>query len=269
MNEVVLNKTILIIENEVVLGGFLEKKLEKAGYKVSVVRDGERAIADIKENKPDLILLDMSIPGKSGFEILEELKDNNILPDLPVLIIFEFDNAEDVEHAKNLGVREYFIKLNFNPDKVLSMADSILNSKKKQEIIKEDNKISNISSNAKKNILLVEDDPLLSRLLERKLEIKNFKVFKTTEAEHAKTILEENPITLIALDIIIPGLDGFGFLKELKSNERWKDIPVIIVSNLSQKEEIKKGIDLGAIDYLIKSNTTPSEIVNKIESLTR
>ena len=68
------------------------------------------------------------------------------------------------------------------------------------------------------------------------------------------------------LDIVLPGIDGFTFLQELKQENRWKNIPVIILSNLGQYDEVKKGLQLGAVDYMVKANAAPIEIVKKVET---
>mgnify|MGYP001613644000 CR=1 FL=1 len=73
--------------------------------------------------------------------------------------------------------------------------------------------------------------------------------------------------SLIILDLILPGMDGFEFLETIKGDAKFKDIPVIILSNLGQKEEIEKGITLGAEDFLVKVNFTPDEVAEKIKEV--
>ena len=70
---------------------------------------------------------------------------------------------------------------------------------------------------------------------------------------------------LILLDLILPGIDGFEVLKRIKEDEKTASIPVVILSNLGQKDEIEKGLNLGAVDFLIKAHFTPEEIVEKIK----
>ena len=86
-------------------------------------------------------------------------------------------------------------------------------------------------------------------------------------AREARKILKDEKIDLILLDIILPDVDGFQLLDEFKKDDATKDIPVIIVSNLGQKEEIEKGKERGAVDYIIKSNTIPGEILKKVENI--
>lgn len=120
---------------------------------------------------------------------------------------------------------------------------------------------------AKKSILIVEDDMFMGSLLERKFQQENFLIFRTISAAEAREVLKANPISLILLDIILPGMDGITFLKELKANTQTQNIPVIITSNLGQQEEIEKGLAEGAQDYIVKAHATPGEIVIKVKDI--
>lgn len=119
----------------------------------------------------------------------------------------------------------------------------------------------------KKSILLIEDDTFMSSLLGRKLSKENYNIFAASDAQQARELLNSNPVSLIILDIVLPGTDGFVFLKELKESQKLKDIPVMIASNLGQPEEIEKGLQQGAAGYIVKANTTPGEIVDKVKSI--
>jgi len=114
-------------------------------------------------------------------------------------------------------------------------------------------------------ILIIEDDTYLRQLLEKKLKSKNYKVFSVVDAKTGFEILKKEEINLILLDLILPGLSGYDFLKKIKSDEKLKSIPVIVISNLGQYQEIEKALKLGASDYLIKANFTPNEILEKAE----
>ena len=116
-------------------------------------------------------------------------------------------------------------------------------------------------------ILIIEDDKFLRELIVSKLTKENYEVFEAVDGEEGvKKIREEKP-DLILLDLILPGIDGFEVLSQMKSDPVVSSIPVIILSNLGQKEDIEKGIELGATDYMIKAHFTPGEIVEKIKSI--
>lgn len=120
-------------------------------------------------------------------------------------------------------------------------------------------------SNKKPLIILVEDDEFLAELYATKLSLEGFEVMLATDGEKGFKLIKEKKPALILLDIILPKLDGFEVLKKVKEDETIKNIPVILLTNLSQKDEVKKGLNLGAEDYLIKAHFMPSEVVKKIK----
>lgn len=120
---------------------------------------------------------------------------------------------------------------------------------------------------SKKKILLVEDDEFLAELYATKLGLEKFEVYLASDGEKGLRITKEKKPDLILLDIILPKMDGFEILKILKADPELKNIPVILLTNLSQKDEVKKGLELGANDYLIKAHFMPSEVVRKIKNI--
>ncbi len=116
-------------------------------------------------------------------------------------------------------------------------------------------------------ILIVEDDKFLRELLIRKLEDSGYKTEAAISGKEALKKVKEKTPRLILLDLVLPGIDGFEVLQEIKKDENLTNIPVIILSNLGQKEEVEQGLSLGATDYLIKAHFTPEEIVNKVEEI--
>jgi DNA-binding response OmpR family regulator len=119
----------------------------------------------------------------------------------------------------------------------------------------------------KKRILIVEDEKDLRFFLTTTLTQEGFEVEEAIDVKEALEKIKEKKPDLILLDIILPGKSGFDFLIEMKKDPNFEFIPVIILSNLGQKEEIKKGLELGAKDYLIKANFTLDEIVRKIKKM--
>ncbi|MDD5221045.1 MAG: response regulator [Candidatus Paceibacterota bacterium] len=113
-------------------------------------------------------------------------------------------------------------------------------------------------------ILIVEDDKFLRELISRKLVKEGYDIAEAVDGEEGIKKSEEFMPELILLDLILPGIDGFGTLEKIKDNSKTMNIPVVILSNLGQKDEVERGLKLGAIDFLIKAHFTPEEIVEKI-----
>ena len=116
-------------------------------------------------------------------------------------------------------------------------------------------------------ILFVEDDPLIADMLRQKLAEKQYTILSAVSERDIDAALAEQRVDLILLDILLPDLNGLSILKKVKEDPRYKDIPVLIISNLGQREDIERGMAAGAADYIIKAQTYPSEIVKKVEAL--
>ncbi len=120
----------------------------------------------------------------------------------------------------------------------------------------------------KGKILLVEDDKFLSNLLKIKLEKGGFEVVRAFNGEEAILKLKnEQDVKLIILDIILPQKNGFEVMQEINQDPLLSKIPIIIVSNLAQEEDVAKGKTLGAIDYFVKSKTPIDQLIKKVEEL--
>ena len=119
----------------------------------------------------------------------------------------------------------------------------------------------------KKTILIVEDDKFLRELINRKLSGEGFDALEAVDGEEGIKKIKEGKPDLVLLDLILPGIDGFEVLARLREDPEISSIPVIILSNLGQREEVEKGLKLGAIDYLIKAHFTPGEIIEKIKNV--
>lgn len=123
-------------------------------------------------------------------------------------------------------------------------------------------------TNSKKiKILLVEDDAFLAGMYVAKLNLEGFEVILASDGEKGLKLAQSELPQVMLLDIILPKMSGFDVLKDLKENAKTKKIPVILLTNLGQRDDVQKGLDLGAEDYLIKAHFMPSEVVEKIKKL--
>lgn len=116
-----------------------------------------------------------------------------------------------------------------------------------------------------KKVLLVEDDLSLLKIYSNKLKISQFLVLPATTGDEALRKAQTDAPNLILLDLILPGKDGFQVLEELKMSPQTKNIPVIILSNLGQGADIERGKALGAVDYLVKSDVSLIDLVEKVK----
>lgn len=285
-------KRIIIVEDDAVLRDVLGEKLEKSGYIVDKAEDGVIAMEKIRAVKPDCVLLDILMPRKSGIEVLEDMHADPLLKDIPVIIISNSGQPVEIKRAQELGAREFLIKAVFDPNEVLEKVEKVLAggamAAQGEWGVRTQNvtgagatqtpavaptvaqaaaNATQAASEGKVFVLVIEDDKFLRELLVRKLGGEGFDVQNAIDAEAAFTILEERTPKIILCDLILPGVDGFEILKRIKDNPKTTSIPVVILSNLGQKEDLEKAMALGAKDFMVKANFTLDEIVTKVRSI--
>ena len=116
-------------------------------------------------------------------------------------------------------------------------------------------------------VLLAEDDTFLANIYKTKFDMEGFKIIHAENGERALEEAKKKKPSIILLDILMPKMDGFSVLEELKKSSDMKDIPVILLTNLGQKDDVDKGLAMGANDYLIKAHFKPSEVVAKVKGI--
>ena len=137
-----------------------------------------------------------------------------------------------------------------------------------EEEAKTSEKTEEISDSSKTKVLIIEDDEMICDMYRvRFSEDDSIKVLCADKGEEGLELAQKEKPNVILLDIILPGLDGFAVLEKLKADPAIKDIPVVLLTNLGQEEDIKKGNDLGAADYLVKAQVTPKQVLDKVKGV--
>lgn len=116
-------------------------------------------------------------------------------------------------------------------------------------------------------ILIVEDDAFLSNMYVEKFRAEGFAVIAATNGTDAVKLAREELPAVVLLDVMLPQMDGFAVLGQLKADEATRNIPVLLLTNLSQKEDVDRGRELGAADFLIKAHFMPNEVVRKVQAV--
>ena len=286
-----MNQKILVVEDDNVLREVLAEKLRQSGYEAVQAEDGEEAMEIVKSDAPSLILLDILMPRKGGMEVMEELAADPELSKIPVIVISNSGQPVEVKRARELGAKDFLIKAVFDPNEVLEKVEKVLNESSLHisgdfdqsnnvsggETIELDSPADNkegtlgdIAKNGTENdvhrgkVLVVEDDKFLRELFVRKLFTEGFEVDSAIDAGEVFDILAKKKPEIILLDLILPGIDGFEILSKIKNDPKLSDIPVMVISNLGQKEDIDRAMELGAVDFLVKANFTLDEIIARV-----
>jgi DNA-binding response OmpR family regulator len=264
-------KKIIIVEDEETLLKALEHKLSLRGYQVFLARDGAEGLKLINEVNPDIVLLDILMPNVDGFGVMEQLNKDGIIPKLPVIIISNSGQPVEIDRAMRLGARDYLVKAEFDPQEVLEKVEAVFASAGapvgEVSILPPSAEVASTDDSGKKRILIIEDDQFLRDLMERKLIKEGFVVDTAIEGETGLSKIQSAKPDVVLLDIILPGLDGFSILEKVKNNPAMSNIPVILLSNLGQRDDVDKGMKLGAVDYLVKAHFTPGDIVEKVRAV--
>jgi DNA-binding response OmpR family regulator len=116
-------------------------------------------------------------------------------------------------------------------------------------------------------VAIIEDDTFLADMYATKFELEGFDMHVANNGEDGLALVKKVKPDLILLDVLMPKMNGFEVLSNLRSDAEFKDTPVILLTNLGQKEDVDKGLEMGAQDYLIKAHFVPSEVVQKVKAL--
>jgi CheY-like chemotaxis protein len=253
-----MSKKILVIEDDIFLGDVLVKKLTNEGYQPTLARDGADGLKQISSLMPDLILLDIILPTMNGYEILDAKQKDAAIKNIPVIVISNSGQPVEINRVLSLGVKDYLIKAQFDPQEVITKVKMQLGDDVGAAPAKTDGL-------AGKKILWVEDDKFLSDIISRKLATQNCTLHHVITGEDALASIETEMPDIVMLDVLLPGMNGFAVLQKIKSNPVIKHIPVILLSNMGQQSDIEKGEMLGAVKFLIKATVTLDEIVKEIK----
>ena len=119
----------------------------------------------------------------------------------------------------------------------------------------------------KQKILIIEDDGFLASIYAQKLELEGFEVAFATNGEDGVKLAQKDKPDLILLDLLMPQMDGFEVLEKVKADPAIKDVKVLVLSNLGQKEDVDRCMKLGAVGYMIKAHSLPEETVKRIKEI--
>lgn len=259
---------ILIVEDDKTLRGVLKQKLELYDHKVTEAKNGEEALEAMRKNRPDLVLLDILMPKVDGFEVLADMQADSSLKTIPVIVLSNSGQSVEIERVLKLGAKDYLIKANFDPNEVLDKVNRYLKGGKPSSKSKAPFE-GGVTRMQSYSVLIIEDDKFLRSLLVLKLKTEHFSVIEAVDGEEGLEKMKKEKPDIVVLDLILPGIDGFTFLEEVKKDTVIGSIPVIVLSNLGQREDIERARALGARDYLIKAQLAPIEIIEKIRSVLR
>jgi DNA-binding response OmpR family regulator len=272
-----MNK-IIVVEDDPMLGEIYKKKFEEAGFDIKLVVTGKAVENEVAGFQPELVLLDIVLPDMDGFEILDVLAKNQTTRNIPVYILSNLSAKEDIERATNLGAKGFITKSGFTPSQLIEEVKKILSGQfvSGPQIAKEITPSS--SSNTPKNysgqkeptgkkVLIIEDEDVFIEMFGDKLKQEGFEVVPAKNGRWGLKEAERGDFACILLDMMMPAMNGYEAILELRSNENTKETPIIILSNSALDSEVQRAMEIGANEYYVKSKVTPGEVVERVKEL--
>ncbi len=236
--------TVLVVEDEPEVADLLRLTLESDGHRVLATRFGEEALKLAREERPDLISLDIRLPDLSGFEVLELLKRDEETTDIPVVII---SVVSDSERGLKLGAIDYLTKP-LDVDRLLEVIDQV--------------------KSEQGTVLVAEDDPETLRMLREALRGENLAVRTTPRGDQALQLAQAMHPALVLLDLKMPGMDGATVLKELRRNPRTQDIPVIVMTGtIAPGESVPPELEQAGVVRFLTKPFSMDELAGEISQL--
>jgi signal transduction histidine kinase/DNA-binding response OmpR family regulator len=229
LSSVFAGKKILVIDDDPTTHDLIRHFLEPEGFKVIATTNPEEGLKWAKEQKPDGIILDVIMPKLDGWAVLTRLKADPEISAIPVIMATVL---EDQSIGYTLGATDY-------------LAKPIQKEKLKALLDKYQSKLSS------RLILVVDDDPNNRSLMRRQLEKENWTVIEADNGQNALVQLEKNSPSLILLDLMMPEMNGFEVINQLRQRETWRDIPVIIVTAKDLTEQDHQQLN-GYVEKIIQ-----------------
>lgn len=262
---------ILLIEDEEYIADMYRIKFEKCGYKVVVAEDGEKGLALAESERPDLVLLDLVLPRMDGYQVLEKIRTNKKTENLKVYIISNLGQNGEVDSSLARGADGYIIKSSLTPAQLLENVEKIFRgqSTEKNKIVQKCVPRNRSAIPEKKigKVLLVEDEEAIIDMYKLRLTKEGFEVEVAKNGIWAVKLAKAKKFDIIIMDIIMPAMSGYEAVKQLKADKKTKELPIIVLSNSAQDNEIEEAKRMGVSAYFLKSQVTPSRLSEEVKKI--
>lgn len=238
-------KKIMLVDDEEVIHNVIKNALKGDKYEIFSMYEGDSAIRDISKIKPDLVITDITMPGKDGLQVCMEIKSNSDTVGIPVMIVSAHADDQIIEKGFNAGADEYITKP-FSMEELVSKVESVL---------------SETLNKRKEKILIVDDSPTVISVLKNGISKEGFTVITASDGDDGlQKALIELPDIIIS-DIEMPKMNGFEFCKQVKVNQITKHIPFVALTSKGSRGARGLGKRAGINAYLLKPFTIEKVVV--------
>ena len=238
------SKLVLVIDDDLAVHDLLEELLEREGFRVATARTGTEGLDLARKLRPDIITLDVYMPGKDGWEVLAELKADATLAQTPVIMISVSDQRQ-----KGYALGADYLSKPIDRQQLTALLTRYRGSEERPMC------------------LVVDDDADLRSVARHQLEDQGWEVHEAENGVAALRRVAEQTPSLILLDLIMPQLDGFGFVAQLRRNPEWRKIPVVVLTAMDLGPEERARLNGGVERVLQKGAYDLEELQEEIRSL--
>lgn len=281
-------RTVLLVEDSPTARKVVSMLLEKKGYTIAETESGAEALAMVERIQPDLVLLDVVLPDMSGYDALKVIRENFDQKKVPVVMLTSKSQATDRMKGMAMGANEYLTKP-FDPVRLSAVLEKYLvqeppsaegpvSSRRVKEeqptttVVRETSQSAKLTEKKSRNvqaqkniqqatvkktesgssILVVEDSPTARKVITMVLGKNGYGVLEAGSGREAMDRLTEGEPSLILLDAMLPDTTGYDILMKVKREDRWKDIPVVMLTARKGALDRQKGMKAGSVEYLTK-----------------
>ncbi len=241
------SETVLVIDDDENAREILSRGLAKEGFRVLRASSGEEGLTVAREQRPDVITLDILMPGMDGWAVLKTLKSDPKVAEIPVVLITMVDGRD---MGKTLGAADYL------PKPIDRERLSAVLRKYK-------------CTTPPCPVLLVEDDPATRELMRRTLSASGWTVREAANGRDALTMIRRSRPDLILLDLMMPEMDGFEFLEQLRGNAAWRGIPVVVVTAKDLTSADRERLNGRVRSIVQKSAHTHEDLAKELRAVAR
>ena len=239
------NTAVLVIDDDPSVRDLLQRYLSKERYVVECVSSGDEGLARAKELIPMAIILDVMMPHKDGWAVLQEIKSDPLLKSVPVVM---YTMVDEKNFGLAIGATEYLIKP-VSREKILQVLDKV-----KRET-------------TRKYVLLVDDDPDFRDIASRALEKEGWRVRTAENGISALAFVENELPSIIFLDLMMPMMDGFEFLTIVQSRKEWEHLPIVIVTSKDLSADERLRLEGAAKKVIQKGDLTAEKLLKQLALL--
>jgi len=254
-------RRLLVVEDNAAERLSVTELLGSGDIDITTVETGEEALNMLRDNPADCVVLDLKLPDMSGFEVLERIRDDATLADVPVVVFTGRELSPEEDAQLHMLASSVVVKGVESPERLLDETALFLHRVVSDLPIEKQKMIERLHSSDEdlvgRTVLLVDDDARNIFALSSVLERRGMTVLTATTGNEAISIIQSRPeVAIVLMDIMMPGMDGYETMQVIRADPAFRRLPIIALTAKAMKGDREKCLDAGASDYLAKPVNT-------------